>query len=146
MALKPRTANSIKTDAHGYATATVADITLLDAYESEFEQEQFLFDFLAEGTKKPINMKVWTRTNINGEKYQSGSTSDYSKLTRLCLQLGLFSESQLSQAYSQGQDIDTDLDRLKGKKVKFKLLKPAKSRHLSQIDLKTLEPIAQPSK
>lgn len=146
MALKPRMANSVKLDDSGYATATLADITFLDAEETEYEQEQFLFDFLAEGTKKPINLKIWTRTNINGEKYENGSTKDYSKLTRLCLQLGLFSESELSQAYQQGTEIDADLDKLKGQKVRFKLLKRAKSRNLSQIDINTLEPIAKSSK
>ncbi|BAZ47377.1 hypothetical protein NIES4102_44230 (plasmid) [Chondrocystis sp. NIES-4102] len=146
MALKPRMANSVKTDDQGYATATLADITFLDADETEYEQEQFLFDFLAEGTKKPVNLKLWTRTNINAQKYENGSTKDYSKLTRLCLQLGLFSESELSEAYKQGKEVDTDLDQLKGQKVRFKLFKQAKNHNLSQIDIKTLEPIGKSAK
>jgi hypothetical protein len=146
MALKPRMANSVKLDDAGYATATLADITFLDADESEYEQEQFLFDFLAEGTKKPINLKIWTRTSVNGEKYENGASKDYSKLTRLCLQLGLFTESQLLQSYKQGKEIDLDLDSLKGQKVRFKLLKQAKNRNLIQIDLHTLEPIEKPTK
>lgn len=143
MALKPRMANSVKTDEFGYATATLADITFLDADETEYEQQQFLFDFLAEGTKKPVNLKIWTRTSINAQKYENGSTNDYSKLTRLCLQLGLFSELELSEAYSQGNELDADLDQLKGQKVRFKLLKPARNRNLSQIDLNSLEPIVK---
>lgn len=139
MSLKVRTANQIKLDSLGYATGTIADITFLDADENEYEQEQFLFDFLVEGTKKPVNMKVWTRTNASGQKYQNGSKTEYSKLTILCLQLGLFSESELTEAYQNGLDLDADLDKLKGKSVRFRLLKQAKSRNLSQVDLKTIE-------
>lgn len=146
MALKPRMANSVKVDDQGWAIATLSDITYLDADESEYEQEQFLFDFLAEGTKKPINLKIWTKTNINAQKYENGTTKDYTKLTRLCLQLKLFSESELLEAYKKGQEVDVDLDKLKGLKVRFKLLKQAKNRNLSQIDLNTLESIEKPAK
>ena len=145
MPLKPRMANSVKVN-NGWSTATLADITFLDAEESEYQQEQFLFDFLAEGTKKPINLKIWTRTNINAEKYENGTKKDYSKLTRLCLQLKLFKESELLTAYQKGEELDFDLDNLKGKKVRFKLLKQAKNRNLSQIDISTLEPIEKPAK
>ncbi|WP_013335129.1 hypothetical protein [Gloeothece verrucosa] len=146
MALKPKMANSVKVDDHGYALATLTDITFLDSDESEYEREQFLFDFLAEGTKKPINLKLWTGTIINAERYENGKNKDYSKLTRLCLQLGLINEPDLKQAYRDGKDIDLDLDSLKGLKVRFKLLKQAKTRNLSQIDLNTLEPIKEPVK
>ena len=146
MALKPRMANSVKTDDKGRATATLSDITYLEAEESEYEQEQFLFDFLAEGTKKPINLKIWTRTNINGEMYDNGTSKDYNKLTRLCLQLKLFSESELAQAYKEGKEVDVDLDLLKGQKVRFQLLKQARNRNLSQIDLNTLEPLEKSAK
>ncbi len=145
MSLKPRMANCVKVD-NGWSTGTLADITYLDTDESEYQQEQFLFDFLAEGTKKPINLKIWTRTNINAEKYQNGSKKDYSKLTRLCLQLKLFTESELLTAYQKGEELDFDLDILKGQKVRFKLLKQAKNRNLSQIDINTLEPIDKSAK
>lgn len=146
MALKPKMANSVKLDETGYAIATLADISYLEAEESEYDQEQFLFDFLAEGTKKPINLKIWTRTKINGEKYENGTSKDYNKLTRLCLQLKLFSESELVQAYKEGKDVNIDLDLLKNTKVRFKLLKPAKNRNLTQIDLNTLEPLTESDK
>lgn len=125
MGLKVKTANCIKIDDSGYAAGIIAYVTFLDGDENEYEQEQFLFDFLVEGTKKSVNMKVWTRTKVSGQKYQNGSKTEYNKLTVLCLRLGLFSESELVKAYENGQDLDVDLDKLKGKSVKFKLLKPA---------------------
>ena len=146
MALKPRMANSVKIDDRGYAMATLVDITFLDANETEYDREQFQFNFLVEGTKKPVNQNVWTGTSINGEKYENGTTKDYSKLTCMCLQLGLFSESELLEAYNQGNELDVDLDQLKGQKVRFKLLKQVRNRNLSQIDIKTLEPIVKSAK
>lgn len=139
MGLQVKTANQIKVDDKGYATGTIADITFIDAEDNEFEQEQFQFDFLVEGTIKPATMKVWTRTKINGQKFVNGSTKEYSKLTVLCLQLGLCTEKELIDGYEQGKNLDIDLDKLRGKAVKFKLLKPAKMRNLSQIDIKSLE-------
>ena len=64
----------------------------------------------------------------------------------MCLQLGLFSESELLEAYNQGNELDVDLDQLKGQKVRFKLLKQVRNRNLSQIDIKTLEPIVKSAK
>ena len=139
MGLQVKTANQIKVNLYGYATGTIANVSFIDAEDNEFQQEQFQFDFLLAGTIKPVTMKLWTRTKVSGQQYQNGTKSEYSKLTVLCLQLGLFTEQKLAEAYEKGKDIDIDLGELINRKVKFKLLKPAKKRNLSQVDIKSIE-------
>lgn len=145
MALKPRLANSPATDSSGYCTAEIADITFLEEGESEYSGEQFLFDFIAPGTQRPINLKVWTGVKINPDRYQvnGGKTKEYNKLTRVCLALDLISESILKTVQTEA-DLDKlaigeKLENLKGRQIRFKLQKTAKSKGLSQIDLDTLQ-------
>lgn len=145
MALKPRLANSPIVDSNGYSTAELADITYLEEGESDYSGEQFLFDFIAPGVQRPINLKVWTGTKINPDRYQiNGSkTKEYNKLTRLCLALGLVSESDLRGIKTEEEldklGIGERLEGLKSQQVRFKLLKTAKNRGLSQIDLDSLQ-------
>ncbi|AFZ38406.1 hypothetical protein Sta7437_4986 (plasmid) [Stanieria cyanosphaera PCC 7437] len=138
MGLQVKTANQVKVN-NDYAIGIIANISFIDAEDNEFEQEQFQFDFLVEGTVKPVNIKLWTGTKISGQKYSNNSGCEYCKLTVLCLQLGLCTEAEVIEAYEQGKNLNIDLDVLKNKTVKFKLLKSAKKRNLSQIDIKSLE-------
>lgn len=138
MPLQVRMANAIKIDDQGWASATIEDITYLSAEENEYGP-QYRFDFFADGTKRTINLKIWSGTSISAQKYENGPNEDYSKLTRICLQLGLFTESQLKKFHEQGQEPDCDLEDLIGKKVRFKLLKKVKTGKLSQIDINTLK-------
>ncbi len=142
MALKPRMANTPITDSEGWIEAELSDVTYLEADESEYEREQYLFDFLAQGSQRPINFKIWTGTSLNADRYQNGNgskTAELNKLTRLCISLGLSNEKQLKEAQSKGQEVDIDLEALKGSKVRFKLQKSAKNRGLSQIDIDTVK-------
>lgn len=141
MALKAKVANSLKVDENGFVNAELADITLLDASESDFDKEQFLFDFIAEGALKPVNLKLWSGTTLNPEKFNDGKVTDYNKLTKICIQLGLVSENDLLEALKAGIEPDINLDTLIGLKVKFKITKSMKSKGLSQIDLNTLQPV-----
>lgn len=145
MALKPRLANCPVTDSEGYCTAEIADITYLEDGESEYSGEQFLFDFITPGIQRPINLKVWTGVKINPERYQiNGSkTKELNKLTRVCLAVGLVTETDLKTIANEA-DLDKlaigeKLEALKGQQVRFKLLKAAKGKGLSQIDLDTLQ-------
>lgn len=139
MPLKPRMANAPKTDEQGFVVAELADITFFDADESEYDQQQYLFDFLAEGKRNTVNMKLWTGITINPHKYENGSSKEYSKLTKLMLNLGLVTEQELQQAFNTGKDIEIDLEALKGKQVKFKLKKNPKRMGLATIDLDTIQ-------
>ena len=145
MALKPRLANSPTVDFEGWCIAEIVDVTFLEDGESEYSGEQFLFDFFATGIQRPINLKVWTGVKINPDRYQvNGSkTKEYNKLTRVCLALGLVSETEL-KAIKAKSDLDAlaigeKLEALKGQQVRFKLLKTAKGKGLSQIDLDSLQ-------
>ena len=145
MALRAKIANSLKSDDSGYVSGVLADITLLDESESDFEKEQFVFDFICDGVLKPINLKVWTGTKLNPEKYNDGKNTDYNKLTKICIQLGLVTEKSLVESLKNGEDPDIELEVLKGLQVKFKTTKSIKSKGLSQIDLSTLQEIKNDS-
>ena len=137
MVLNPKMGNQLKIDADGYAYGELTSVTLVD--DNDFGKEQFQFDFTASATMKPIILKIWTGLTLSGLKHGDGKNRDYNKLTKLLLQLGSINESELITAYAEGKDIPITLDSLIGTKVKFKPLKSAKSKGLSQIDLSTLE-------
>jgi hypothetical protein len=138
MALKPKMANSLKVDNLGYAHGEIVDITELDGSESNLDKEQYLFDFVCEGSIKPINIKYWTGVLINSERYGEGKNKEYNKLTKLCIKLGLVTVDDLKS----GKEIDIDLDTLKTKQIKFKPVKSSKSSNLTTIDIETLEIVA----
>lgn len=145
MTLKPRLANSPVVDSNGYCTAEIADITFLEDGESEYSGEQFLFDFITPGVQRPINLKVWTGIKINPDRYQiNGSkTKEFNKLTRVCLAMGLVSEADLKAVTTEADlnklAIGEKLEGLRGQQVRFKLLRTAKGKGLSQIDLDTIQ-------
>ncbi len=143
MSLKPKMANTLKLDENGYAIGKILDIRFIDADESDYEREQYEFLFECEGTKKPINLRYWTGTLINGDNYSNNN--DYNKLTRLLIQLELISESQIKQAYKEGEELMIDIEGLIGVAVRFKPAKSAKIKGLSQIDPMSLE-LVKPSK
>lgn len=144
MPIKVSAANKPVTDNSGYVLAEIADITLIDADESEYESEQFLFDFIAPGTVKPIVFKLWTSTKIDSEKrdFSRSKAGELNKLTRLCLALKIVSKTDLESLTDELlESVGEMLEALKGSKVRFKLQRSAKSKGLSQIDLDTLEPV-----
>lgn len=139
MALKARMANKLKIDDDGYVTGIITDIQFIDSNESEYEREQFCFFVECDGTKKSIVLRHWTGTVINGDKVSNNN--DYNKLTRFLLQLKVISETELEKAYKSGEDLMVDIESLKGTKIRFKPVKSAKLRGLSQLDPMTLEPV-----
>lgn len=141
MAIKPKMANSPVIDDLGYAHGELADITETTYVDpkSGDESDQFQFDFIVEGKIKPINMKFWTGVRISSEKqdFSRSKSGDYSKLTRLCLALGLIEKDGLDDPDSIEALADS-LVECKGKQVKFKLAK-SDSKSLSTIDLDTIQ-------
>jgi hypothetical protein len=143
MPIQAKASNRAITDDSGYVLATLADITetSYQSEDSENEREQLLFDFLIEGTKKQINLKLWTGQTISSDKNWVRSKNgkpEYSKLTQLCLSLELFSESDLKKDDSKIADkLGDKLESLKGKTVKFKLSKTKTG--LNSIDFSTIK-------
>lgn len=141
MALKVKSANRPIYDAEGFIVASLESVLMLDAEDSEFDSEQFLFNFVAEGLRKSINFKLWTGTKINPDKYSTEDSKDkkYNKLTQLCLNLNVLNTSDL-EALAEGKELDIDLEKLEGMQVKFKLNK-AKGFNLGNIDLFSIQPL-----
>jgi len=140
MAIKPKMANSPVIDDLGYAHGQLADITettYIDPKTGD-ESDQFQFDFIVEGKIKPINMKIWTGTKVSPDKqdYTNPKKPNHSKLTRLCISLGLIEKDSLDDPDSI-EILGDSLVECKGKQVKFKLLK-SDSKGLSTIDLDTI--------
>jgi hypothetical protein len=139
MALDPKMGNALKLDADGYATGELTAITALEASDSNYDKEQYQFDFIVNASKKPLTVKLWTGVTLSGEKFSyDGKKPDYNKLTKLLLNLDVITKEQLLEAHHEGKDIPITLSKMIGTKVKFKPLKTAKSKGLSQIDLTTL--------
>jgi hypothetical protein len=139
MALKPRFANLPKIDENGFVNAEIVEIVYCDAEESEYEKEQLLFNFIADGVRKSINFKLWTGTVISPEKYDTGKTTDYNKLTKLLLNLKVLDLATLKKTFDSGKDCDIDIESLVGIKVQFKLKKAKQG--LSTIDLDTIKTV-----
>lgn len=143
MSLKPRLSNSPIVDSDGYTTGIVAEIIFLEDGESEYSGEQYEFNIAIRGTQKDINLKIWTGVKINPEQYSTGKSKEFNKLTRLCITLGLVSVTEL-KAIKTEADLDKlglgeKLESLKGRSLRFKLVKNPKGKGLSQIDLDSLE-------
>ena len=140
MAFNPKVANTLKLDADGYGYGELTDIIALEASDSDYDREQYEFSFTVNASKKPLTIKLWTGVTLSAQKFSSdGKKGDYNKLTRLLLNLEAITKEQLVDAHSEGKDIPISLNSLVGTKVKFKPLKTAKTKGLSQIDLSTLE-------
>lgn len=140
MPIKAKAANRPILDNDGYVSAILADITETTFETDDSEREQLLFDFLVKGTKKQINFKLWTGLTISSDKNWvrfKNTEPEYSKLTQICLALSLFKESELIEDDSKIADsLGSQLESLKGKSVKFKLLKTKTG--LNSIDFTTL--------
>lgn len=145
MSLKTKLANKPIVDKDGYANAVLESITFIDASETEFDREQFQFSFKVKGTRKEMTINLWTGTSISGEKYDNGTSIDYSKLSKIVMQLNLISEKKLIDAYQTGNDPEVNLESLIGASVRFKLAKSLKKSGLSQIDLDSIK-LVKPSK
>lgn len=143
MGLKAKFTNKPVIDDNGYCNAVLANITLIEADESEFDREQFQFNFTAKGTRKDIKFIVWTGTTINDEKYTPNDRkkAKYNKLTQICLALGAISSEKLREAGKNSNTFELDLSQLKNIPVRFKLTKNQKRLGLHSIDLESLERI-----
>ncbi len=142
MPLKPALANTVKPDSAGYVMGELSSITELDSSESEYDSEQYLFDFIVQGTIKPVVFKLWTGVKLNSEKsdFSRSKDGDYNRLTRLCLSLGLITPQDLKSLDDDKLTaIGEALDGLVGKKIKFKLIRNLKKNGLGQIDLDSIK-------
>lgn len=138
MPIKARKGNRLSVDADGYVTAELADITETSYEEGDSERDQLLWEFIAEGTVKPINLKIWTGVIISSEMNWyplPKSRAEYNKLTQIILSLGVLKESEL-ESFNE-DELAEKLESLKGRKVRFKTVQ-GKSPGLNTIDLKTL--------
>jgi len=137
MALKAKLANKPVTDDNGYVSAELICVEFQDSDENDFEQEQFCFNFNVPGSQKDILMRLWTGTKINPDKFTEGKKSNYNKLTRVCLALGLIDPASLPNVSAEECQA-IDLEGLAGSKVKFKLQKSIKAKGLNVIDIDSL--------
>lgn len=150
MALKAKIANKIVADDNGYTIGEIIDINEIDEHtEKEGKKEiayssQFEFLIAVEGTKKQTLLRFWTGQNINSEQFENegDETSDYNRLTRFLLNMGLLDAKKLSELdKSKLDDSEIDLETLRGQKIQFKMNKSIKRKGLSVIDIKSIKPI-----
>ena len=150
MPLKAKIANKIVADDNGYTTGEIIDINEIDEHtEKEGKKEvtyasQFEFLIAVEGTKKQTLLRFWTGQNINSEKFENegDNSTDYNRLTRLLINMGLLDAKKLSELdKTQLEDSEIDLDTLRGRKIQFKMNKSIKRKGLSVIDIKSIKPV-----
>ena len=151
MVLKAKIANKIVADDSGYTTGEIIDINEIDEHsEKEGKKEvayssQFEFLIAVEGTKKQTLLRFWTGQNINSEKFEldgDEKNTDYNRLTRLLLNMGLLDAKKLTELdKAKLEDSDIDLEVLIGQRIEFKMNKSIKRKGLSVIDIKSIKPI-----
>jgi hypothetical protein len=150
MVLKAKIANKIVADNNGYTTGEIIDINEIDEHsEKEGKKEvtyssQFEFLIKVEGTKKDTLLRFWTGQNINSEKFEveGDETTDYNRLTRFLLNMGLLDSKKLAELdKAKIAESDIELDSLIGQKIEFKMNKSIKRKGLSVIDIKSIKPI-----
>ena len=151
MVLKAKIANKIVADDSGYTTGEIIDINEIDEHsEKEGKKEvayssQFEFLIAVEGTKKQTLLRFWTGQNINSEKFEldgDEKNTDYNRLTRLLLNMGLLDAKKLTELdKAKLEDSDIDLEVLIGQKIEFKMNKSIKRKGLSVIDIKSIKSI-----
>ena len=158
MPLKAKIANKIVADDNGYTTGEIIDINEIDEHiEKEGKKEvtyasQFEFLIAVDGTKKQTLLRFWTGQNINSEKFENegDETSDYNRLTRFLINMGLLDAKKLSELdKAKIDDSEIDLEALRGQKIEFKMNKSIKRKGLSVIDIKSIkpvQPVTQPAK
>ena len=142
MVLKAKIANKPVIDNQGYSTGVIESILEIEAREEKLGRKlikfapQFEFIINSDGTHKPIIYHIWSGQNLNCDKFKNESDKyDYNRLTRICLQLGLIKESDLSKITN---DKLPDLEQLEGCKVRFKL-ESSRKNALQIPDITTLE-------
>lgn len=148
MPLKAKIANKIVADDSGYTTGEIIDINDIDEHsEKEGKKEisyasQFEFLIAVDGTKKQTLLRFWTGQNINSEKFENegDETTDYNRLTRFLLNMGLLDAKKLSEL-DKAKESEIDLESLRGQKIQFKMNKSIKRKGLSVIDIKSIKPI-----
>ena len=148
MPLKAKIANKIVADDSGYTTGEIIDINEIDEHiEKEGKKEvtyasQFEFLIAVDGTKKQTLLRFWTGQNINSEKFENegDETTDYNRLTRFLLNMGLLDAKKLSEL-DKAKESEIDLESLRGQKIQFKMNKSIKRKGLSVIDIKSIKPI-----
>ena len=148
MPLKAKIANKIVADDNGYTTGEIIDINEIDEHsEKEGKKEvayasQFEFLIAVDGTKKQTLLRFWTGQNINSEKFENegDETTDYNRLTRFLLNMGLLDDKKLSEL-DKAKESEVDLESLRGQKIQFKMNKSIKRKGLSVIDIKSIKPV-----
>ena len=150
MPLKAKIANKVKTEENGL---TIGEIIAIEEIEEHTEKEgkkevfyasQFEFQIAVKGTKKDILMRFWTGQNINSEKFEDDEigNSDYNRLTRFLLNMGLLDAKKLAELdKAKIVDSEIELDSLIGQKIQFKMNKSIKRKGLSVIDIKSIKPV-----
>jgi hypothetical protein len=150
MPLKAKIANKIVADNNGYTTGEIIDINEIDEHsEKEGKKEvtyssQFEFLIKVVGTKKDTLLRFWTGQNINSEKFEVeiDETTDYNRLTRFLLNMGLLDSKKLAELdKAKIAESDIELDSLIGQKIEFKMNKSIKRKGLSVIDIKSIKPV-----
>jgi hypothetical protein len=150
MVLKAKIANKVFTQENGL---TIGEIIAIEDIEEHTDKEgkkevfyasQFEFQIAVKGTKKDILMRFWTGQNINSEKFEidGEETSDYNRLTRFLLNMGLLDSKKLAELdKAKIAESDIELDSLIGQKIEFKMNKSIKRKGLSVIDIKSIKPV-----
>lgn len=148
MALKAKVANKVQVNDNGLVEGTLIQVLETDErievekgkdikYESQFE-----FHIEVPGTQKNVIYKLWTGKNINNEKYEKpDKTVDYNKLTKLLLQLGAITESQLKDLSKLN---DFDIESVEGLKIQFELQPSKKGNGLKEPKVSTIKPLTVP--
>ena len=155
MVLKAKIANKVATEENGL---TIGEIIAIEDIEEHTDKEgkkevfyasQFEFQIAVKGTKKDILMRFWTGQNINSEKFENDGedTTDYNRLTRFLLNMGLLDSKKLAELdKAKIAESDIELDSLIGQKIEFKMNKSIKRKGLSVIDIKSIKPVKQATK
>lgn len=151
MVLKAKIANKVSVEDNGL---TIGEIIAIEDIEEHTDKEgkkelfyasQFEFQIVVNGTKKDILMRFWTGQNINSEKFElegDEKISDYNRLTRFLLNMGLLDSKKLAELdKAKIAESDIELDSLIGQKIQFKMNKSIKRKGLSVIDIKSIKPI-----
>jgi hypothetical protein len=150
MPLKAKIANKIVADNNGYTTGEIIDINEIDEHSEKegkkdvFYASQFEFLIKVEGTKKDTLLRFWTGQNINSEKFENegDDTTDYNRLTRFLLNMGLLDSKKLAELdKAKIAESDIELDSLIGQKIEFKMNKSIKRKGLSVIDIKSIKAV-----
>jgi hypothetical protein len=128
----------------GFVTATLHSLEAQDSVDPQGrERTQLEWIFKVSTTKGTSDKYLWTGLNINAEKTYypidaNGVVStegQYNKLTQLLLSLGLLTDLQLHS----NEDVDIDIETLKGKTFKFKVIPNKNKPSLSDVDVSTIK-------